>query len=119
MNNLFVANSFLAYCEITFIVHELGHLIVWGFMRVFPKRISYKSWHKIPIFLGIEYNTDIKCLTNNQKFSGAISGPAANVILGLAAMPYSYTLSTLSLCFAAINLVPVKGTDGWRIAKCL
>lgn len=107
--------------EIIFLIHELGHVAVRSCMGIWPKKIAYKSWHKIPLFLGIEYRIDESDMTKNQIMGGSIAGPLANVALGLAFLHGSrgvLSLSTLSLFFAAVNLLPFKGTDGWRIAKC-
>lgn len=54
------------------------------------------------------------------------SGPAANVVAAVAALPFFGALNgyvacfiTLNLATAASNLIPIRGYDGYGILRCL
>jgi Zn-dependent protease len=48
----------------------------------------------------------------------SLAGPLANVALMLC-WAWSPTFGLANLCFAAFNLLPIQGSDGDRVLKCL
>lgn len=94
------------------LVHEAGHIIAWKAMGVNPKGIKREGWK-----LGVEYKADVSELKASHKLLGAVSGPLASILVGIALWQIEPLIGACSIMFGLLCCFPVRDSDGWKIGK--
>ncbi len=92
-------------------VHELGHLAAGRFLGL---RVSSFT-------LGL-FGADIRyggVVGYRDGLIVALAGPLANVICGIAVLPFLPSFAICGFAYAALNLAPVGVFDGGRILRAL
>ncbi|MGA7242453.1 MAG: hypothetical protein WBX19_04680 [Terracidiphilus sp.] len=94
---------------IAMILHECGHIAAAFGLGVRVKRV------------GIEWNKGIFTVrdqgTVRQNLVIAMAGPFVNMLL-IGSEPWYPVLALANLCYALANMLPIEGSDGFRIAAC-
>jgi Zn-dependent protease len=94
---------------IAMLLHECGHLLAAFVIGVRIKRVGMK-WNK-GLYTIREQGTPFQSLLI------AAAGPVANVLLiGIA--PWAPLFGLANFCYALANMLPIEGSDGFRIALC-
>jgi Zn-dependent protease len=91
------------------VLHECGHLAAAVALGVRVKRVGIQ-WNK-GIFTVREQGTV------NQNLMIALAGPSVNLLL-MAVEPWFPMFSLANLCCALANMLPIQGSDGFRVADC-
>lgn len=86
--------------------HELSHIIVLSLLKKPPRSLSI-------VFSGARL--EVPPLSYIEEGIAAAAGPLGSLLLGL--LPLMPTISFYSLVLGIVNLLPLKGLDGWRILK--
>lgn len=87
--------------------HELSHIIVLLLLKKPPRSLSI-------VFSGARL--EVPPLSYGEEGIAAAAGPLGSLLLGLL-LPLMPTVSFYSLVLGIVNLLPLKGLDGWRISK--
>jgi len=90
------------------VLHECGHLAAAAALGVRIKRVGIQ-WKGI--FTVREQGTV------RQNLIIALAGPSVNLIL-IAVGPWFPMFSLANLCCVLVNMLPIKGSDGFRVADC-
>jgi Zn-dependent protease len=100
----------MALGVLAMMLHECGHLAAATALRVRVKRV------------GIQWNRGLFTVreqgTVRQNLLIALAGPVANLLLTLFA-PWFPLFSLANVCCVLANLLPIEGSDGYRVAGCL
>ncbi len=91
------------------ILHECGHIVVALALGVKIKRAGLK-WTK-GIFIVREQGTPY------QNLLVSLAGPSVNLLL-VAFEPWFPLFSLANVCCVIANMVPIEGSDGFRVASC-
>jgi Zn-dependent protease len=91
------------------ILHECGHLATALALGVRVKHVGLK-WNK-----GIY--TIRERGTVHQNLLIAMAGPSVNLLLIITG-PWFPVFSLANFCYALANMLPIEGSDGYRIAAC-
>jgi Zn-dependent protease len=91
------------------VLHECGHLAAAVSLGVRIKKVGLK-WN-IGLFTVREQGTI------QQNLLIALAGPLVNVLL-VGTGPWFPVLSLANFCYALANMLPIEGSDGFRIADC-
>jgi Zn-dependent protease len=91
------------------VLHECGHLAAAVALGVRVKRVGIQ-WNK-GIFTVREQGTV------NQNLMIALAGPSVNLLL-MAVEPWFPMFSLANLCCVLANMLPIQGSDGFRVADC-
>jgi stage IV sporulation protein FB len=100
-------------------LHELGHIAAAKLCSIQLKEL------KLGIF-GAALSTTSRLCSYKKEIILCVAGPAVNLILGAALLPFFessvplirfFTLSSLFLGF--LNILPIHDLDGGRILKCI
>lgn len=94
---------------IAMILHECGHLAAAAALGVRVKDVGMK-WNK-GLYTVREQGTD------HQNLLIAMAGPGVNLLLVITA-PWFPIFSLANFCYALANVLPIEGSDGYRIAAC-
>ena len=94
---------------IAMLLHECGHLIAAFLLGL---RIKY---------VGVKWNKGIYTVrqqgTPLQNLLVALAGPLTNLLLLMAATRVPL-FGLANFCYALANMLPIEGSDGYRIALC-
>lgn len=94
---------------IAMVLHECGHIVAALGLGVRVKRV------------GIEWNKGLFTVrdqgTVRQNLVIALAGPFVNMLL-IGSEPWYPVLALANLCYALANMLPIEGSDGFRIAAC-
>ena len=98
----------LLLCLLVIALHEVGHAVSALALKLRIKAVGVSR--------GRPY---IRCErgTVYQNVVISLSGPELNIALALVFWHTSFGL--LNLVFGVINLLPVRGSDGWRVKHLL
>lgn len=88
-------------------VHELAHIGVLFLLKKPPDHLTVG-------FTGARL--DAPSLSYREEQLAAAAGPLGSLLLGLL-LPCAPTIGLYSLILGLINLLPLRGLDGWRILK--
>jgi len=91
------------------VLHEAGHLAAATALGVRVKRIGIQ-WNK-GLFTVRERGA------GRQNLIIALAGPSVNLLL-IAVKPWFPMFSLANLCCVAANMLPIEGSDGFRVADC-
>ncbi len=91
------------------VLHECGHLAMAAALGVRIKRIGIQ-WKK-GLFTVRERGTV------NQNLLISLAGPSVNLLL-IAVEPWFPMFSLANLCCVLANMLPIEGSDGFRVADC-
>ena len=94
---------------IAMVLHEAGHLVAALALGVRIKKIGIQ-WHK-GLFTIREQGTV------QQNLLIAMAGPFVNLLL-VAFGPWYPVFGLANFCYALANMLPIEGSDGFRIATC-
>lgn len=94
---------------IAMLLHECGHLIAAIFLGVRVKNVGMK-WNKG--FYIVRQNG-----TNQQNLLIALAGPFTNFLL-ISTSLWVPIFGVANFCYALANMLPIEGSDGYRIASC-
>ena len=91
------------------LLHEFGHLVTAYMLGMRIRRVGF-HWRK-GIYIRREQGSPIESLMI------ALAGPMVNVIM----IPLGHSVPLFALancCYALVNLLPIDGSDGSRVAFC-
>ena len=91
------------------LLHECGHLCAAFALGVRVKKVGVK-WNK-----GLYTVREPGSVQQNLLVS--IAGPFVNLIL-IATSPWMPVFGLANFCYALANMLPIEGSDGYRIAGC-
>ena len=94
---------------IAMLFHECGHLLASLALGVRVKRVGMK-WNK-----GLYTVRERGTVYQNLLIASA--GPLVNLLL-VATVPWSSPFGLANFCYALANVLPIEGSDGYRIASC-
>ena len=94
---------------IAMILHECGHLAAAAALGVRVKRVGIQ-WNK-------GFFTVREKGTVHQNLLIALAGPFVNLLL-LVLEPCFPLFSLANFCCALANMLPIEGSDGFRVAEC-
>jgi Zn-dependent protease len=100
--------SGLALGVLSMVLHECGHLAVAAALGVRVKKVGLQ-WKGL--------YTVREQGTVQQNLLIAMGGPFMNVLLLLSA-PWCPLFCLANSCYAIANMLPIEGSDGFRIAAC-
>jgi len=89
--------------------HECGHLLAALVVGVRIKNVGMK-WNK-GLYTIREQGTPV------QNLIVAAAGPVTNILL-IATAHWAPVFALANFCYAIANTLPIKGSDGYRIALC-
>ena len=101
--------SGIALGVVAMVLHECGHLAIAAALGVRIKRVGVQ-WNK-GIFTVREQGTV------QQNLLIALAGPAINLLL-VGTEPWYPVFSLANFCYALANMLPIEGSDGFRVAAC-
>ncbi|WP_204101386.1 M50 family metallopeptidase [Occallatibacter savannae] len=91
------------------LLHECGHLVAALLLGLRIKNVGMK-WNK-GLYTVRQHGTPL------QNLLVSAAGPLANVLL--IALAVKIPLFALAnFCYALANMLPIEGSDGFRIAMC-
>lgn len=99
----------IAIGSLAMALHECGHLAAAYLSGVRVKRIGME-WTK-GLFTVRESGT----LQQNLLIS--LAGPAVNMLL-VGSGPWLPVFGMANFCYALANMLPIEGSDGFRVADC-
>lgn len=94
---------------IAMLLHECGHLAAAAILGVRVKNIGVK-WNK-GFYIVREMGSP------RQNLLIALAGPFTNLLL-IATSAWVPLFGAANFCYAIANLLPIEGSDGYRIATC-
>jgi Zn-dependent protease len=94
---------------IAMLLHECGHLLASVLLGVRVKRVGMR-WNK-GLYTVREHGTPL------QNLIIALAGPLVNLLL-IATSVWSSTFALANFCYALANVLPIEGSDVYRIAAC-
>lgn len=94
---------------IAMLLHECGHLVAALAIGVRIKKVGMK-WNK-GLYTVREQGTPFQSLLI------AAAGPIVNLVL-IALAPWAPLFGLANFCYALANVLPIEGSDGYRIALC-
>jgi Zn-dependent protease len=94
---------------VAMLLHECGHIVTAMILGVKVKRVGFQ-WNK-GLYSVREQGSPGKNLLI------ALGGPLVNMLL-VAASPWSAVFGLANFCYALANMLPIEGSDGFRIANC-
>lgn len=94
---------------IAMLLHECGHLAAAAFLGVRVKNIGVK-WNK-GFYIVREPGTP------QQSLLIALAGPFTNLLL-IVTSAWVPLFGAANFCYAIANLLPIEGSDGYRIVIC-
>lgn len=100
----------MALGVLAMVLHECGHLAAAAALKVRVKRIGIQ-WNK-------GFFTVREQGTTHQNLLIALAGPGVNLVL-LILEPWFPLFSLANVCCVLANLLPIDGSDGYRVAACL
>jgi Zn-dependent protease len=100
----------MALGVLAMVLHECGHLAAATALKVRVKRIGIQ-WNK-------GFFTVREQGTTHQNLLIALAGPGVNLVL-LILEPWFPLFSLANVCCVLANLLPIDGSDGYRVAACL
>lgn len=93
-------------------VHEAGHALVAHLLGLhFHIAIVRNPWRLV---VGVMFPGDVIA---KQDLMIAIGGPLASILIGIALLPITDTGAAISILIGLLNLLPLRHSDGWRIAR--
>ena len=101
--------SGIAYGGLAMGLHECGHLAAALLIGVRVKQVGMQ-WSK-----GLYTVREPGTVQENLLIS--LAGPAVNLLL-IASEPWLPTFSMANICCALANMLPIDGSDGFRVAAC-
>jgi Zn-dependent protease len=101
--------SGLVFGLIAMVLHECGHIAAAVGLGVRVKRVGLQ-WNK-GLFTVRDQGTV------HQNLLIALAGPFVNMLM-VVTEPWYPVLSLANFCFALANMLPIEGSDGFRIAEC-
>lgn len=99
----------LGFGVIAMLLHETGHLIAALLLGVRVKNVGMK-WNK-GFYIVREQGTP------HQSLLIALAGPSTNLLL-IATSLWVPLFAAANFCYALANMLPIEGSDGYRIASC-
>ena len=99
----------LGFGVIAMLLHECGHLTAALLLRVRIKKIGMK-WNK-GLYIVREQGTP------QQSLLIALAGPFTNLLL-IGTSLWIPLFGAANFCYALANMLPIQGSDGYRIAAC-
>ena len=99
----------LGFGVIAMLLHECGHLIAALLLGVRIKNVGMK-WNK-GFYIVRESGTA------QQSLLIALAGPFTNLLL-IGTSLWVPLFGIANLCYALVNMLPIEGSDGYRIASC-
>jgi Zn-dependent protease len=94
---------------IAMLLHECGHLVAAIVLGLQIKNVGMK-WNK-GLYTVRQHGTPL------QNLLVAAAGPLANLLL-LATATRVPLFALANFCYALANMLPIDGSDGYRIALC-
>jgi Zn-dependent protease len=94
---------------IAMLLHECGHLVSALVLGVRIKKVGMK-WSK-GLYTIREQGTPV------QSLMIAAAGPLTNLLL-IGSAPWIPLFGLANFCYALANILPMEGSDGYRIARC-
>ena len=91
------------------LLHECGHLAASLVLGIRVKNVGMK-WNK-GLYIIREGGTP------HQNLLVALAGPLVNLLL-IASVPWSPLFGMANFCYALANMLPIEGSDGFRVAGC-
>lgn len=91
------------------LLHECGHIAAALILGVHVKNVGFR-WNK-----GLYTVREPGSLFQNLLI--AMAGPLANLLL-VATEPWLPVFSMANFCYALANMLPIDGSDGFRVAAC-
>jgi Zn-dependent protease len=91
------------------VLHEAGHLLAAAALGIRIKSVALR-WKGLC--------TVREAGPPDKNLLVSLAGPCANVLL-LLVWPLSHRFGLANICFAAVNLLPINGSDGDRALTCL
>lgn len=90
-------------------LHECGHIMAAYLLGVRVKQVGMQ-WSR-GLFTVRETGTV------RQNLLISLAGPAVNVLL-VGTGPWMPVFSLANFCYGLANMLPIEGSDGFRIADC-
>lgn len=106
---LFPFTQGLGLGVLAMLLHESGHLIVAFILGLQVKNVGMK-WNK-GLYTVRQHGTPL------QNLLVSAAGPLTNLIF-LAVGPRAPLFALANFCYALANMLPIEGSDGFRIAIC-
>jgi Zn-dependent protease len=91
------------------VIHECAHLAMASLLGVRIKHVGMQ-WNK-GLFTVRESGT------LHQNLLITLAGPSINAML-VATGPWLPIFSMANFCYALANMLPIEGSDGFRVAEC-
>jgi len=91
------------------ILHEWGHIVTALVLGVPVKSVGIR-WNK-----GLYTVRETGSVQQNALIAAA--GPFVNLLL-IGTEPWFPLFSLANFCYALANMLPIEGSDGFRIAEC-
>lgn len=106
---LFPFTQGLGLGVLAMLLHEAGHLVAALIVGLQIKNVGMK-WNK-GLYTVRQHGTPL------QNLLVSAAGPLANLIL-LATATKVPLFALANFCYALANMLPIEGSDGFRIAVC-
>ena len=106
---LFPFTQGLGLGVLAMLLHEAGHLIAALILGLQIKNVGMK-WNK-GLYTVRQHGTPL------QNLLVSAAGPFTNLIF-IAAASRAPHFALANLCYALANMLPIEGSDGFRIAIC-
>jgi len=102
--------QFCGHFLLCILAHEAGHFVALKLCRIQVKGICFG-------FCGAVM--EVGCMDYRQELLCAAAGPMTSVLLGLSILSFAPRPGLLSLCLAAVNLLPMYPMDGGRMLHAI
>lgn len=106
---LFPFTQGLGLGVLAMLLHECGHLVAASILGLQIKNVGMK-WNK-GLYTVRQHGTPL------QNLLVAAAGPLTNLLF-LATATRAPLFGLANLCYALANMLPIEGSDGYRIALC-